>query len=155
MSLTSVGNVIGGRSGPARSGRTLVSLDPTSGDAWAEAPDSDETDVAEAVESAATAWSSWRRTLPRDRMDAMLAAAAALADSGDALAAAEVADTGKTRQAFLEDELPPTLDLVRFLAGAARLLGAAPPASTRTASPQRSAASRSVCARASRRGTTR
>jgi betaine-aldehyde dehydrogenase len=122
MSLTSVGNVVGGRTRPSRTGRTLVSLDPTTGEGWAEAPDSDVDDVAEAVESASAAWSTWRRTLPRDRMDAMLAAAAALADRADALADAEVADTGKTRQSFLADELPPTLDLVRFLAGAARLL---------------------------------
>jgi betaine-aldehyde dehydrogenase len=122
MSVTSVGNVIGGHTHKARSGRTVRSLDPTTGEVWAEAPDSDAADVADAVESAASAWSAWRRTLPRERMDAMLAAAAALADHAEELATAEVADTGKTRQAFLEDELPPSLDLVRFLAGAARLL---------------------------------
>jgi betaine-aldehyde dehydrogenase len=122
MPLTVVGNVVGGQTQPARSGRTLRSVDPATGDVWAEAPDSDASDVADAVAAAEQAGPAWRRTLPRERMDAMLAAAAALGDAAAELAAAEVADTGKTRQSVLEDELPPTLDLLRFLAGAARLL---------------------------------
>ena len=122
MALAQFGNVVGGASHAAAPGRRLVSLDPVTGEPWAEAPDSDEADVGAAVTAAAAAFATWRRTMPRERMDALLAAADVLAAHADELAALEVRDTGKPLRSVVEDEIPPTLDQLRFFAGAARLL---------------------------------
>ena len=122
MALAPLGNVVGGVSRAAAPDRRLVSLDPVTGEPWAEAPDSDEADVGAAVTAAAAAFASWRRTMPRERMDALLAAADVLAAHADELAALEVRDTGKPLRSVVEDEIPPTLDQLRFFAGAARLL---------------------------------
>ena len=79
-------------------------------------------DVDAAVDAATSAFATWRRTLPRERADALLAAADVLAAHADELAGLEVRDTGKPVRVVVEEEIPPTLDQLRFFAGAARLL---------------------------------
>lgn len=116
------GNVIDGRVVEAASRSRLSSLDPVTEQPWAEAADSGPADVDTACRAAATAFTTWRRTTPRERMDALLAAAGLLAAHADELAELEVRDTGKPRRVVVEDEIPPSLDQVRFFAGAARLL---------------------------------
>jgi betaine-aldehyde dehydrogenase len=122
MSLHRLGNVVAGETRPPAAGRYLVSSDPVTEQPWAEAPDSDASDVDAAVGAAASAYASWRRSLPRERADALLASAAVLAEHADELADVEVRDTGKPRRVVVEEEIPPTLDQLRFFAGAARLL---------------------------------
>ena len=122
MSLHRLGNVVGGETRPAVAGGYLVSADPVTERPWAEAPDSGPADVDAAVGAATSAFATWRRTLPRERADALLEAAAVLAAHTDELAALEVCDTGKPLRVVVEEEIPPTLDQLRFFAGAARLL---------------------------------
>jgi betaine-aldehyde dehydrogenase len=116
------GNVIGGTTRPAVDGARLTSVDPVTGEPWAEAADSSVADVDDACAAAVEAFRGWRRTTPRERMDALLAAADLLAEHSDELGALEVRDTGKPRLVVDTDEIPPTLDQVRFFAGAARML---------------------------------
>ncbi len=122
MSLHRLGNVVGGEPRPSVAGGRLVSCDPVTEQPWAEAPDSGPADVDAAVGAATSAFATWRRTLPRERADALLEAAAVLAAHTDELAALEVRDTGKPLRVVVEEEIPPTLDQLRFFAGAARLL---------------------------------
>jgi betaine-aldehyde dehydrogenase len=122
MALHRLGNVVGGETVPAVAGGYLVSCDPVTEQPWAEAPDSGPADVDAAVAAATSAYASWRRTLPRERADALLAAAAVLAAHAEELATLEVRDTGKPLRVVVEEEIPPTLDQLRFFAGAARLL---------------------------------
>ena len=93
------GNVIGGTTRPGVDGARLTSVDPVTGEPWAEAADSGAADVDDACAAAVEAFRGWRRTTPRDRMDALLAAADLLAAHADELAALEVRDTGKPRLA--------------------------------------------------------
>jgi betaine-aldehyde dehydrogenase len=115
-------NVVGGRSVAPSSGRRTAVLDPVVGEPWAEAGDSGPDDVDAACRAAADAFTSWRRTTPRERADALLAAADVLGRHAKELAELEVRDTGKPTALVLEEEIPPSLDQVRFFAGAARML---------------------------------
>ena len=116
------GNVVGGELLAASSGDRLTTLDPVTEQPWAEAADSGAADVDLACRAAESAFATWRRSSPRARMDALLAVADLLAAHADELADLEVRDTGKPRRVVLEEEIPPTLDQLRFFAGAARLL---------------------------------
>ncbi|MGH8868371.1 MAG: aminobutyraldehyde dehydrogenase [Actinomycetes bacterium] len=115
-------NVVAGRPVDAVERGRIVSTDPVTGEPWAEVADSGPGDVDAACAAAADAFSGWRRTTPGERMDALLAAADVLARNAKELAELEVRDTGKPHALVLEEEIPPSLDQVRFFAGAARLL---------------------------------
>jgi betaine-aldehyde dehydrogenase len=115
-------NVIEGKERPAADGARLVSVDPSTGEPWAEAPASGPLDVADACAAAAEAFTAWRRTTPAERSDALLAAADALARNAGDLVELEVRDTGKPRRAMAEEEIPACTDVLRFYAGAARVL---------------------------------
>jgi betaine-aldehyde dehydrogenase len=122
VTLPYFANVVGGVVRPAAGDRRLVSSDPVTGAPWAEAADSSESDVDAACGAAAEAFVSWRRTTPKDRMEALLAAADVLTAHAGELAEVEVRDTGKPLRVVLEEEIPPSVDQVRFFAGAARVL---------------------------------
>ena len=106
---------------PRRAGR-LVSLDPMTGEPWAEAPDSDAADVAEAVDCGRRGVgdlaahhcpaSGWTRCSRRQRCS----------PSRPTSWPSWRCRHRQAARSFVEDELPPTLDQVRFFAGAARLL---------------------------------
>ena len=117
------GNVIGGATVPSHTAQRRAVVDPATGEVYAHATDSDADDVARACTSAATALGSWKATTPSTRSGSLLEAARLLEENADELCRLEVADTGKPYAATLADELPPTIDQVRFFAGAARLLG--------------------------------
>lgn len=122
MGLPRFGNVVGGVTVPPTAGRYADSLDPVTEQPWAEAADSDATDVDAAVAAATGAFEGWRRTTPRERMERLLAAAELLGGHAGELAELEVRDTGKPLRVVVEEEIPPTLDQLRFFGGAARLL---------------------------------
>ncbi len=117
------GNVIGGVSAPSPTGRRRAVVNPATGQAYSYAMDSDAGDVDRACTAASTAFGSWRATTPAARSRLMLDAARVLEEHADELGRLEVTDTGKPYAATLADEIPPTVDQVRFFAGAARLLG--------------------------------
>jgi betaine-aldehyde dehydrogenase len=97
-------------------------IDPCTGDVFAAAPVSREADVDAAMKAAADAFEGWRDSTPSDRQKAMLKFADAVEARADELVDVEVRNTGKPRQMTADEELPPSVDQLRFFAGAARLL---------------------------------
>ncbi|WP_444543289.1 aminobutyraldehyde dehydrogenase [Longimycelium tulufanense] len=117
-----VKNFIDGAYLDSRAGRRSVLIDPCTGRAIGSAPLSRATDVATAVAAAQRAFTTWRRTSPGDRSRALLRVADALEERAEELIDAECTDTGKPRHIVAEEEVAPTVDQLRFFAGAARML---------------------------------
>jgi betaine-aldehyde dehydrogenase len=97
-------------------------LDPSTGDAIAEAPLSTGEDVNRAVQAARAAFGGWATTTPGERANALLKLADAIEAHGDELSELESANAGKPIAAFREDEMPFLVDNLRFFAGAGRCL---------------------------------
>ncbi|MGW7528335.1 aminobutyraldehyde dehydrogenase [Streptomyces sp. NPDC054783] len=119
---TAVPNHVGGKDVPAVSGATLRLVDPATALPHALAPLSGPEDVDRACRAAQDAFEGWSATTPAHRQTALLRIADTLEREADALASAEVTDTGKPRALFLADELPAIVDVLRYFAGAARNL---------------------------------
>ncbi|WP_308358646.1 aminobutyraldehyde dehydrogenase [Streptomyces cucumeris] len=119
---SSVLNHIDGADVAAASGATMRLVNPATGAVCGTAPLSGAADVYAAGRAARDAFDSWSLTTPLERQTALLRIADAMERHADALVEAEVADTGKPYAAFRDDELPPTIDVLRFFAGAARNL---------------------------------
>jgi betaine-aldehyde dehydrogenase len=97
-------------------------LDPSTGEAIAEAPLSTAADVDRAVSAAQNAFDGWATTTPGERADALLKLADAIESHGEELSALESANAGKPIAAFRGDEMPFLVDNLRFFAGASRCL---------------------------------
>jgi 1-pyrroline dehydrogenase len=109
------GKLIDGE-GPAR---TVVN--PANGAILAELRTASEADVDRAVQAARRAFPAWRDSTPADRAARLLALADALEANAEELAALESANVGKPIS-LARDEMPVTIDNLRFFAGAARCL---------------------------------
>ncbi|GGU98070.1 gamma-aminobutyraldehyde dehydrogenase [Streptomyces filipinensis] len=120
--LTTLLNHIGGQDVPAASGATLRLIAPASGLQHGLAPLSGGEDVDAACRAAQRAFDGWSATTPAQRQTALLRIADSLERQADAVADAEVTDTGKPRVLFLMDELPAVVDVLRYFAGTARNL---------------------------------
>jgi betaine-aldehyde dehydrogenase len=114
-------NVIGGSSLPAAADGRRELVDPATGAVHDIATDSRAVDVDDAVAAAGTAFGSWRRTTPAERSALLLRAAEVLESHADELTDLEVADTGKPRDATRDEEIPASIDVIRFYAGACRM----------------------------------
>ncbi|MDP9092626.1 MAG: gamma-aminobutyraldehyde dehydrogenase [Actinomycetota bacterium] len=117
-----VQNFIGGKLVDAADGRRSDLVDPSTGEAFGSAPVSGAEDVDAAYRAAATAFESWRETTPSERQRALLKFADALESRAEEIIAVECENTGKPIEMTRTEEVPPTLDQIRFFAGAARLL---------------------------------
>jgi betaine-aldehyde dehydrogenase len=115
-------NFIGGERRPPVDGQTMPLVDPVTGEVFAEAPLSGPADVDAACQAAAAAFESWRDTTPSERSLALLRIADAFEAHADELVDLEVRNTGKPRALTTSEEIPPAVDQIRFLAGAARVL---------------------------------
>jgi betaine-aldehyde dehydrogenase len=115
-------NFVGGRQVPARDGRTSPVVDPSTGEAYLEAPVSGPEDVDAALRTAAKAFAGWRDSTPAERSLALLRFAGAIEARADDLIEAESRNTGKPVALTRTDEVPPVADELRFFAGAARVL---------------------------------
>ena len=120
--MRTVRNFIDGNLTDAADGRRADLVDPTTGDVFGSAPLSGQADVDAAYHAAATAFESWRDATPSDRQRAMLRFADAVEARAEDLIAAECQNTGKPIGLTRSEELPPSVDQLRFFAGAARLL---------------------------------
>jgi betaine-aldehyde dehydrogenase len=78
--------------------------------------------VAQALQAAQDAFETWSITTPSQRSLALLRFADALEERADELVDIECHNTGKPRGLTTSEEIPPTLDQIRFFAGACRLL---------------------------------
>jgi betaine-aldehyde dehydrogenase len=115
-------NLIHGESSDAADQRVLDIVDPVTGEVYATSPLSGPADVDAAVSAATTAFESWRDSTPAERQLAMLRFADAIEARADEFVRVESADTGKPLALTASEELPPSVDQIRFFAGAARVL---------------------------------
>src|SRR5579875_3015458 len=115
-------NFVNGKFTDASDGRASDVIDPSTGEAYAQAPVSGRPDVDAAVRAAAGAFEGWRDATPSERSLALLRIADAMERRADEIVAAETRNTGKPVALTRSEEIPPAVDQVRFFAGAARLL---------------------------------
>ena len=122
MSQPAITNVIDGQAVPSADGRTYDLVDPVTGEVYATAPLSQAEDVGRALAAAQRAFESWSLTTPSERSRAILRFADALESRAEELVDVECRNTGKPRGVTMSEEIPPTLDQIRFFAGACRVL---------------------------------
>jgi len=116
-------NIVDGKPVQASDGRTLDIHDPKTGEVYATSPLSGPADVDAAYQSAQRAFrNGWGETTPSDRMNGLLALAAAVEEHGPELVELETQNTGKPVGLTLSEEIGPMVDQLRFFAGAARHL---------------------------------
>ncbi|HEU4656949.1 MAG TPA: gamma-aminobutyraldehyde dehydrogenase [Capillimicrobium sp.] len=115
-------NFIDGEFADPAEGATTTVLNPATGEAIAQAPDSSAADVDRAVAAARRAFDGWMNTTPQERSLALLKLADAVEEHADELAEMEARNAGKPLQAVKDDEIPVVADNLRFFAGAARML---------------------------------
>jgi betaine-aldehyde dehydrogenase len=115
-------NIIGGEIQAGSSGAMMDIINPSTGEVYATAPNSNAADVDQAFKAAATAFESWRWSTPSERQRALLKLADVIEGSADELVAVESENTGKPVSLTLSEEIPPMVDQIRFFAGAARVL---------------------------------
>jgi betaine-aldehyde dehydrogenase len=115
-------NFVGGKFVDSMSGKTSHVVNPSTGEAYAEAPLSSAEDVDAAFRAAAEAFPTWRDTTPSERSLALFRIADALEKRAEELVRAECENTGKPYELTLSEEIPPGMDQIRFFAGAARVL---------------------------------
>ncbi|MBB6627586.1 aminobutyraldehyde dehydrogenase [Nocardioides sp. KIGAM211] len=101
-------------------GDTTPALAPASGEVVATFRNASSGDVDEAVQTARRAFATWRRTTPADRAALLLELATRLEADSTTFARAESVDVGKPMAAALE-EIAYDADVLRFMAGAARI----------------------------------
>jgi betaine-aldehyde dehydrogenase len=117
-----VRNFINNEAVEPESGATSDLINPATGEVYATAPLSGPQDVDKAMRAAAAAFETWRDVTPSERQRALLRIADAIEARADELVAAESENTGKPIGVTAEEEVPPSVDQIRFFAGAARML---------------------------------
>src|SRR6516225_8268977 len=115
-------NFVNGKFTDASDGRTSDVVDPSTGEVYAHAPVSGRRDVDAAMQAAAAAFEGWRDATPSERSLAMFRIADAIEQRADELVEAETRNTGKPVALTRSQEIPPSVDQIRFFAGAARVL---------------------------------
>src|SRR5881275_2502423 len=113
---------IGGEWVSGSGNQTQEIINPATGEVIAEVPKGTEADVERAVKAARTAYTEWFETVPKERSEMLLKLADAILADAEEMANIESANVGKPRALFLSDEMPPSVDNLRFFAGAARTL---------------------------------
>ena len=121
-SMEKIANFINGKSVQSSSGETTKIVDPSTGQAYAEAPKSNAADVDAAMKAAANAFEEWGDTTPSERQRALLKIADAIESRAEEFIAIESKNTGKPLGLTASEEIPPMVDQIRFFAGAARNL---------------------------------
>jgi betaine-aldehyde dehydrogenase len=115
-------NFVAGKYPDAADGRTSPVIDPSTGEAYAEAPVSSAHDVDAAMAAAEAGFEVWRDATPAERQRALLRIADAVEARAEEIIAAECRNTGKPVEPTRQEEMAPLLDELRFFAGAARML---------------------------------
>ena len=114
-------NLVGGEWVDALDGQTMEVVNPSTGEVIAEVPRCSEADVDRAVEAARKAWDEWKDKTPKDRMELLLELADVMEEHADELWQLESQNVGKPASIAV-DEIPFSVDNLRFFAGAARNL---------------------------------
>ncbi len=113
-----IANYINGQLCEPQAGRYLDNIDPSTGVAYSQVPDSDAADVAQAVSAAAAAQRSWAGTPAAERSAVLLRIADLLEQNLEALALAECVDNGKPLQLARAVDIPRAVSNFRFFATA-------------------------------------
>src|ERR671914_595525 len=122
MAVRTLQNFIDGEYVSASEGKTTPLINPVTGEKFAEAPLSEQTDIDTACQAARRAFESWRDKTPSERSLALLKIADALESRAEELMTLEVENTGKPHGLTMEEEVPMMIDNIRFYASAARVL---------------------------------
>jgi aminobutyraldehyde dehydrogenase len=99
-------------------------INPRTGTVIVSVPEASAEQVNAAVEAAATAFTKWSRTTPAERAGYLLKLADAIASEEQAFADLEALNCGKPRHTVTRDETPAVIDVIRFFAGACRVVPA-------------------------------
>ncbi len=101
-------------------GEALPILDPATGEAVCEVSEASPEQIEAAVKSSESAFNSWSQTTPAERSALLLQLADAMEAASDELGELESIDCGKPLDSARADEMPLSIDVFRFMAGAAR-----------------------------------
>ena len=112
---------IGGRAVHAAADHLLPLIDPATGVVSGHSTRCGPHEVDAAVLAAAEAFRTWSRSTPAQRQTALLRIADEVEARAEEFADAECRETGKPRAIVLDEEIPQSVDALRFFAGAARL----------------------------------
>jgi betaine-aldehyde dehydrogenase len=115
-------NFINGEYVASKSGETSQVINPANGKAYATAPVSSAADVDAAYKAAEKGFEEWSQFTPGERQLALFRIADALEARAEEAADVESENTGKPRSTLVEYEMGPSVDQIRFFAGAARNL---------------------------------
>jgi betaine-aldehyde dehydrogenase len=115
-------NFINGEYVASMSGETSQVINPANGKAYATAPVSSAADVDAAYKAAEKGFEEWSQFTPGERQLALFRIADALEARAEEAADVESENTGKPRSTLVEYEMGPSVDQIRFFAGAARNL---------------------------------
>jgi aminobutyraldehyde dehydrogenase len=99
-------------------------INPRTGKLILALPEASTEQVEAAVEAADKAFAKWSRTTPAERAGYLLKLADRIAAEEQELADLEALNCGKPRHTVLRDETPAVIDVIRFFAGAARVVPA-------------------------------
>lgn len=122
MAVRELKNFVNGQQVSATSGETSDVINPANAEAYAKAPISNANDVDSAYKAAQKAFEEWSQTTPSERQLALFRIADALEARAEEAADIESENTGKPRSTLVEYEIMPSIDQIRFFAGAARNL---------------------------------
>lgn len=103
-------------------GEALPVVDPSTGEEITRVAEADEAQVDAAVAAAARAFETFSHTPPAERSALLLKVADVLKENAEELAGLESQDVGKPWPSALDDEMPLSIDVFRFFAGAARTM---------------------------------
>ncbi|MEM6985910.1 MAG: aminobutyraldehyde dehydrogenase [Pseudomonadota bacterium] len=103
-------------------GEPLDVLDPATGEAVTAVNSASTEQVEAAARASEAAFASWSQTPPVERAAALLALADRMESASDDLAELESIDCGTPLDSARADEMPLTIDVFRFMAGAARTM---------------------------------
>jgi betaine-aldehyde dehydrogenase len=122
LEMQKLRNFIHGEEVEPVGGKMAPLIDPSTGEAFAEAPVSTAEDIERALLSSKDAFKAWKRTTPSERSLALFRVADAIEGRAEELVRAECQNTGKPFVLTMSEEIPPMVDQIRFFASAARLL---------------------------------
>ena len=120
--MEKLANFINGKSVDSASGETTSIINPSTGQAYASAPNSNSADIDSAFKAASDAFPGWRDSTPSQRQLALIRIADAIESKQGELIEIESQNTGKPVSLVTSEEIPPMVDQIRFFAGAARNL---------------------------------
>lgn len=115
-------NFINGKVVDSASGETTTLINPSTGQAFATAPNSNAADIDKAMKAASDAFPVWRDSTPSERQRALLKIADAIEARAQEFVDIESENCGKPKSLTASEEMPPMVDQIRFFAGAARNL---------------------------------